>query len=281
MRVRLSEIRDVYVHIRQGYDRAQVESLADLLASDPHFDLPPVILIRPGRGDGYLLVSGFHRLQAYRLAGREDIPAAIASSENEALVAAISDNAIGVVPLSKSERRRAAHQLLRAGLSVDDVAQLVGASPAWVRRVQGEIEAEKMEKAQPALVHADQDQPAQQPAQPEKPKKQKIEHRKRDKGTIVSKLAAPQQSIFLGLHGPTIALLHLLRSFDTKLGAVISELHKIHGLDLYDGERRQAAADYATVRGYFNDIITLFKNIFSKMKQINEIVEGWNSDGSS
>lgn len=267
MKIKLSDIYDVFTNIRRSYDRTQIESLADLL-SDPQFDLEPIVVTPHNRQKGkYLLVSGFHRVQAYRAAGRAEIPAKIIPIE-EALEAAIKDNAIGIVPLSAAERREAASKLLRAGFSHEQVASITGAPLGWVRRLAAELE-EKKQETLPIVEEEATPKETTEETTKETPK--------RRRGKVSARLVHGEPpTAFAPIRGPLAALITLLNSFDTRLGFVIQELEQLDIL-----KRQVIARDYVTVKTQLGDLVALFRQVYFKIRAIHNLLEGDGEPGHS
>lgn len=73
---------DESLQVRKKLDLATVKRYA--AAMEVHAEFPPVLLGRIG--DGLLLVDGWHRVSAARMAGREEIDAIITTMTHEEAV---------------------------------------------------------------------------------------------------------------------------------------------------------------------------------------------------
>jgi DNA modification methylase len=138
LRLPLSAIvADSRVNVRDGLDEATVAHYTDI------FDrLPPVVVF--STPEGYLLASGFHRLEAARRLGRAEIAAEVREGTRaEAEEFAILDNVAHGRPYTRAERRRAVERMLKLHPQRSDnwIAQDLGVSDHTVRVVREELEA--------------------------------------------------------------------------------------------------------------------------------------------
>ena len=103
---------DETLQVRKKLDDATVRKYAASMAA--HAEFPPVLLGRIG--GGLLLVDGFHRVNAARIAGREEIEAIIATmTREEAMWAAAGANLRHGLPLKSSELLGVFKAYVRAG----------------------------------------------------------------------------------------------------------------------------------------------------------------------
>jgi hypothetical protein len=147
----LSKIAGTFLPHRSRRDWGQIRGLAELLNADPEFHLDPVVLIQDPQGDGLLIVSGFHRVEAYRQAHREAVPAIIIEDARQAVERGTQDNAIGTVPLDKVERRRLIRRLLDLGVPDERILSLLSVPAAWLKKVKMELNAKPQPFSKPGL----------------------------------------------------------------------------------------------------------------------------------
>jgi hypothetical protein len=103
---------DETLQVRKKLDDATVKKYAAAMAA--HAEFPPVLLGRIG--DGLLLVDGWHRVNAARIAGREEIEAIIITmTHEEAVWAAAGANLRHGLPLKSSELLEVFKAYVRAG----------------------------------------------------------------------------------------------------------------------------------------------------------------------
>jgi DNA modification methylase len=128
---------DARVNVREGLDEATVERYAAIFDS-----LPPVVVFSTPQG--YLLASGFHRLEAARRLGRAEVAAVVREgSRAEAEEFAILDNVSHGRPYTRAEQRRAVERMLSLHPERSDnwLAQDLGVSDHTVRSVREELES--------------------------------------------------------------------------------------------------------------------------------------------
>lgn len=129
-------IEDIDVDPNQPRRDFQAESLAELASSIKEQGLLCPILVRVADGGTYRLIAGERRLRAYKLLGRETIPAVVDSAANDsaALPKQLVEN-LQRVDLNPLERASAIVSLRdRSRLSVRDIAAKLGISKSLVQR---------------------------------------------------------------------------------------------------------------------------------------------------
>jgi len=125
VRVKVSELKGNKYQFREGLDRRTIETLVDLL-EDPDMELDPILITQDKE-----VVSGHHRLYAYAVAGREEIPAVVVDAA-EALRLAAQENHRGVTHLSRMERVRLAEKLVESGFTFREISDILGVSVGWL-----------------------------------------------------------------------------------------------------------------------------------------------------
>jgi ParB-like chromosome segregation protein Spo0J len=120
---------------RAQLDQGHVELLLARLN-----ELPPILVHAPTLA----LVDGAHRLAAFRLAGRQLIPAVLfEGSEGEAFIEAVRSNVTHGKPLTLRERQSAAVDLLRLDPNASDrrVGEICGLAPDSIGRLRRAVGA--------------------------------------------------------------------------------------------------------------------------------------------
>ena len=144
---------DHTLNVRAAIDEETVERYAAV------FDrLPPVIVYHlPGDGV-YLLADGFHRVEAARRLGFEEIPAEVREgTRDDAEEYALTANVGHGRTLTRAERRRAIARMVRLHPEQSDawIARDMGVSSNTVRLVREELEATSQIAGFDRLVGAD------------------------------------------------------------------------------------------------------------------------------
>lgn len=144
--LRLKEIvLDPKLQCRAAMNPATVAEYLEVL-NEGDATFPPVSVIRV-EGE-LLLVDGWHRHEAYRVAGRTVIPATVRDgSRRDAVLAAIQANRSHGLRRTQADKERAVVALLMdrewAGMSNRDLAQLAGVSHVYVGNVRARFGVEK------------------------------------------------------------------------------------------------------------------------------------------
>ncbi|MEM1672923.1 MAG: helix-turn-helix domain-containing protein [Archaeoglobaceae archaeon] len=145
-KVKVSEIiipQGLLPRVLTGTVEEVVQRYMEALSMGEEF--PPVKVWK--RQEGYWLIDGVHRYHAYKLLGREEIPAVFVECRDELhfRVIAIQENIKHGLPLSTDEVRENARILYQSGLKdVDELARILRRSRSSVYAyVQDLIEEEK------------------------------------------------------------------------------------------------------------------------------------------
>jgi hypothetical protein len=144
--LRLKEIvLDPKLQCRAAMNPATVAEYVEVL-KEGDATFPPVSVIRV-EGE-LLLVDGWHRHEAYRVAGRTVIPTTVRDgSRRDAVLAAIQANRSHGLQRTQADKERAVVALLMdrewAGMSNRDLAQLAGVSHVHVGNVRARFGVEK------------------------------------------------------------------------------------------------------------------------------------------
>ena len=132
---------DAGTQARAGLDEGAVAEYAEAIGRGVEF--PPVVVFRDG--SAHFLADGFHRLAAFRQAGRESIEAEVRDGTREdARWYAIGANAAHGLRRSNADKAKAVHMALwaRPGLSDRAIAEHVGVSPSTVEKYRSGLENE-------------------------------------------------------------------------------------------------------------------------------------------
>lgn len=114
---------------RAAIDHDNIRTLANSIATS---GLLNPITIRP-HGDRYQLVAGGNRLAAYRLLGRDTIPACIIhANDNQAALARLAENANRSNLSPVEEATQLAKLVDDNAAGVDGVAHAIGRKPNWI-----------------------------------------------------------------------------------------------------------------------------------------------------
>lgn len=127
-----------------GLDAAHVEEMAGWLLADPGRDLPPVVVYADPDTNDHVLSEGFHRLAAYRRAGREAIPCEVRDGDRAAarLNAAASNRGHGL-KRSNEDKNNAVRIVLtlKPDWTQDAIAEFVGVDQKTVGDVKADLAA--------------------------------------------------------------------------------------------------------------------------------------------
>ena len=131
-------VTDAGTQIRQELNDATISEYAEALEEGARF--PPVVIFRAKGAD--LLADGFHRIQAYRRAGRSEIEADVyQGGRDEALWFALGANRAHGQRLSGGDKRRAIEIAYQAWPDISQVriAAQVGCTPPYVGQVRAQL----------------------------------------------------------------------------------------------------------------------------------------------
>lgn len=137
MELKLNDITiDENLNVRDSLEEDTIEQYIDI------FDqLPPVVVFNTD--DGYLLADGFHRCEAAKRLGRENIKAEIREGTRQAAeeYAALANLQHGK-PLTRAERRKAVERMLMLypERSASWIAEDTGVSDKTVRKYREDLE---------------------------------------------------------------------------------------------------------------------------------------------
>ena len=130
--------RDARIHVRGAIDEAVVEEYAERLADDVWF--PPVVVFRDG--SRYSLADGFHRLEAFRRAGREQIEALVhVGTPDDALWFGLAADRNHWSRLTRADRWHAIGLVLDTwpDLTRAQIARHLGCSWSYVSKVRAQL----------------------------------------------------------------------------------------------------------------------------------------------
>ena len=137
--LRVDEVRvDVGTQVREAIAEHVVDDYAERLGEGVRF--PPVVVFRDG--SRYCLADGFHRLQAFRRAGRDEIEADVyVGTRADALWFALGANRKHGQRLNLADKRHAIELALATwpDLSQRRIAAQVGCSQPYVHKVRGQV----------------------------------------------------------------------------------------------------------------------------------------------
>lgn len=133
--------RDGGTQSRVGLDAAHVDELAAVLRAGGV--LPPVDVYHDGTA--YWLADGFHRVEAYAAAGRDEVPATIhQGTRRVAVLHSVGANATHGLRRSNEDKRRAVGVLLHdaewAQWSDRRIAEVCGVSDPFVGKLRAELQ---------------------------------------------------------------------------------------------------------------------------------------------
>lgn len=133
-----SIVFDKDLYPRQKRDDEVVNSYRDAID-----ELPPIVLSK-----NFVLIDGFHRLIAFKLEGKKEIPAEILdiTDRNEILLEAIRRNVKHGKQLSRKEKRVWGERLFRNGFEKKRIAKELSVSERAVNRWVKHIEDEQREE---------------------------------------------------------------------------------------------------------------------------------------
>ena len=133
-------VTDAGTQVRSAIDDEVVDEYVQALADGAQF--PPVVVFRADGAE--MLADGYHRVFAYRKAGRSEIPADVYHGTREdALWFALGANRAHGQRLSGADKRRAIELAYRAwpDLSQVRIAAQVGCAQPYVGEVRAQLKA--------------------------------------------------------------------------------------------------------------------------------------------
>jgi hypothetical protein len=121
---------------RAALTQSAIERYADLLRADTAFEMPPVEVVEDADGNRWL-VDGYHRREAYLIAGRKRIPATVVPGTlRDAILRSLAANTMHGLPARRKDRRRAVERMLKdaewSQWSDRTIAKHCGVSPSTV-----------------------------------------------------------------------------------------------------------------------------------------------------
>ena len=131
-------VTDAGTQVRSAIDDVVVDEYVQALADGAQF--PPVVVFRADGAE--MLADGFHRVFAYRKAGRSEVPADVYHGTREdALWFALGANRAHGQRLTGADKRHAIELAYRAwpDLSQVRIATQVGCTQQYVSRVRGQL----------------------------------------------------------------------------------------------------------------------------------------------
>ena len=138
-RLRLDEVTvDAGTQVREAIDESVVDDYAEGLGEGVRF--PPVVVFRDG--SCCYLADGFHRLEAYRRAGRDEIEADVyVGTRDDALWFGLGANRTHGQRLNRADKRHAVELALSVwpDLSQWRIASQVGCSRSYVGHVRAQV----------------------------------------------------------------------------------------------------------------------------------------------
>lgn len=150
---------------RRGVSVEKVIEYSALLLEDSSFEFPAIFCMKLPDGR-IVVVDGFHRIEAYKMAERELIPIAWADGTMEdAQWLAASSNKDHGLPRTTADKRRAVAASLRhpnytsGSVSMRDIAKHVGVSHTMVQDVAKKLGLKKVDPSEPLTDPAQMDLP--------------------------------------------------------------------------------------------------------------------------
>ena len=142
--------------IREKEDEATIAKYAELYRDNeaalkckekpPHQMTLIVVWLDPNRGQ-YVLLGGFHRLEAARRAGLVEIRVSVVyGSPDEAFAVALKDNAKHGRPMSDGDKKYAIIKAFRrydGAKGIREIAREVGCSASYASKINGELSGKK------------------------------------------------------------------------------------------------------------------------------------------
>jgi len=149
-------VLDEEYRVRVKEDEATIEKYAELYRDNeaalkrkekpPHQMTLIVVWYDPNRGQ-YVLLGGYHRLEAARRAGLVEIQVSVFSgSPDEAFAVALKDNAKHGRPMSDGDKKYAIIKAFRrydGAKGVREIAREVGCSASYASKINGELSGKK------------------------------------------------------------------------------------------------------------------------------------------
>lgn len=135
-RVQLRDIstRDIY-QVRQRLNEEAIERYREIMEEAGRYDFPPVVLLEEEGLEKYEIISGYHRIEAARRAGLEEVTAYVEQpapkfSQTEKtiglIIKALKSNSRHGVPLTHDDAKKAVQMIIRENpeLSIREIERL-------------------------------------------------------------------------------------------------------------------------------------------------------------
>ena len=135
-RVQLRDIstRDIY-QVRQRLNEEAIERYREIMEEAGRYDFPPVVLLEEEGLEKYEIISGYHRIEAARRAGLEEVTAYVEQpapkfSQTEKTIGlilkALKSNSRHGVPLTHDDAKKAVQMIIRENpeLSIREIERL-------------------------------------------------------------------------------------------------------------------------------------------------------------
>lgn len=135
---------DIYPH--PNNPRKELGDLSELAESVKANGILQNLTVVPRAGGGYTVIIGHRRLGAAKMAGLDTVPCVIADMDDKTQVTTMLTENMQRHDLTPYEQAQSFAQLLDFGMSVEEIADKSGFSPATVRRrvKMAELDAEKL-----------------------------------------------------------------------------------------------------------------------------------------
>lgn len=151
---------------RRGINTDKVMEYSDPLREDASFEFPPIICMKIVKDGRLIIIDGFHRYEAYKIAERTLIPVIHnTGTMEEAMWQAAAANKDHGLPRTMADKRRAVTASLRHGnytsgaASMRDIARHVGVSHTMVQDVAKKLGLKKQDPEGPVLDPEAKDYP--------------------------------------------------------------------------------------------------------------------------
>lgn len=135
-RVQLRDIstREIY-QVRQKLNEEAIERYREIMQEAGRYDFPPVVLLEEEGLEKYEIISGYHRIEAARRAGLEEVTAYVEQpapkfSQTEKtiglIIKALKSNSRHGVPLTHDDAKKAVQMIIRENpeLSIREIERL-------------------------------------------------------------------------------------------------------------------------------------------------------------
>lgn len=135
---------DIYPH--SDNPRKELGDLSELAESVKVNGILQNLTVVPRAGGGYTVIIGHRRLGAAKMAGLDTVPCVIADMDDKTQISTMLTENMQRHDLTPYEQAQSFAQLLDFGMSVEEIADKSGFSPATVRRrvKMAELDAEKL-----------------------------------------------------------------------------------------------------------------------------------------